>query len=201
MMVGKMNESDAVPTAPTGTDRNLALLGVLERLDANGVPCVEEAVRIGHAAEPLHAGGLETRAGAAEELVHRRVLIDGRNHGPVLRRTGIDEIGRADAASALHVLHHHSRLARDVLAQIAAERAGIEVVAAAHAEADDDLDGLALVEIGNALRIRGRRKAERKPDRCGEEYFDHRVDALPRRLGTMCAPIIRAAWMRTTPRW
>ena len=52
------------------------------------------------------------------------------------------------AAGARHVLHHDGRLARNVLAQILGEGAGIGVVAAARRGADQHADGLALVEVG-----------------------------------------------------
>jgi hypothetical protein len=52
-------------------------------------------------------------------------------------------------------LDDHGRL--QLVAQIGHEHTGIDVVAAAHAEADDDLDGLTLVEIGGRLRGGGLR--------------------------------------------
>jgi hypothetical protein len=97
------------------------------------------------------ASSRERRAGAPEHLIHRGVLVDGGDHGAVLR-PAIDEIGGANAAGSFHVLNDDARIAGHVLAQIATEGARIEIVAAASAEADDDLDRLALVEIGDALR-------------------------------------------------
>src|SRR5262249_39804009 len=66
------------------------------------------------------------------------------------------------------VLHHHSRVARDMAAEVAGEDARVEVVAAARAEPDDEVHGLAAVEIGDALggcaagrqRQRGRDKGQ-----------------------------------------
>ena len=46
-------------------------------------------------------------------------------------------------------------IARDVLAHVARQRAGIEVVAAAGTERDRQRDALAFVEIGDALRVGG----------------------------------------------
>src|SRR5262249_12900033 len=55
------------------------------------------------------------------------------------------------AAGALHVLHHDRRVARDVLAQVPSDGPRIEVVAAADAVADVEVEGTAFVEVPRAL--------------------------------------------------
>ena len=72
-------------------------------------------------------------------------------------------------AGARHVLRHQSRIAGDVLAHVARQRAGIDVVAAARRETDQHLDGAALVEVLH--RIGGHRLRRGGDDRrrgCGE---------------------------------
>ena len=72
------------------------------------------------------------------------------NTEPSFARDRIDEIGRAQAAGAGHLLGNDRGIARNVLAEIAAEQPRIGVVAAADAVADDQRDVAALVEIFDA---------------------------------------------------
>ncbi len=86
------------------------------------------------------------RALAAQHLEHGGALIDAGNIGAVLRGCRINVVGRAHAAGSRHVLHDDVRVARDMIAHVAREQAGIEIIAAAGAETDHDVDRLALVE-------------------------------------------------------
>ena len=65
-------------------------------------------------------------------------------------------VAGGDAARARHVLDDDRRVAGDVRGEMLGEDAAVEIVAAAGAGADQDRDGLALVEIGDALLRRGR---------------------------------------------
>jgi hypothetical protein len=64
----------------------------------------------------------------------------------------VEPVGEPQRAGALHVLRHAPSDCRDVLAHVAREHAGVEIVGAADAVADVEIDGLALVEVGDALR-------------------------------------------------
>jgi hypothetical protein len=59
------------------------------------------------------------------------------------------------AAGARQILHDDIRMPRDVTANVPRQQAGINVVSATGFESDNQIDGLALVEIFHALR-RGR---------------------------------------------
>src|SRR5262249_60603968 len=75
----------------------------------------------------------------------------------------------AHAAGAIHVLHHHDWIARYVAADMPADDARVEVVAAAGAEADDKVDGAAAIEIGDALGWSGfgpRQECRRQQSEC-----------------------------------
>ena len=82
--------------------------------------------------------------------------IEGGDDGAVLVGRAIEVAHGREAAGARHVLHDDVRLAGDVVADVAAERAGVEVVAAARREADDNRDRLAGVE---GVVLRGGRSA------------------------------------------
>src|SRR4029077_150343 len=60
----------------------------------------------------------------------------------------VEIVDRLEAAGSRHVLWNEPWIAGDVAAHVARERPYIDVMAAAGAEADQHLDGLAGVEIG-----------------------------------------------------
>src|SRR5581483_5718548 len=73
-------------------------------------------------------------------------------------------VGEPQAARAFHILRHHRGIARNVLAEMPGEHAGVEIVTTADAIADIKLDGLALVEIGRALGTGGKSRHEQRQD-------------------------------------
>ena len=88
---------------------------------------------------------------------------------PSFGRDVVEPVRQPQAARAFHVLRQHVRIAGNVLAHVSREHARIEVVGAADAVADVEIDGLALVEIGHALargssrRATTRKAAARRP--------------------------------------
>ena len=97
-----------------------------------------------------------------------------------------DIVGGAHRARAGHVLHHDVRIAGNESRHVAREQPHVDVVAAAGVVADDDVDALALVEIGDCvgLRCRAHRQQcqagdcrQNPPARC------HCLRFLPRRCG------------------
>ena len=97
-----------------------------------------------------------------EQRLGDHAAADGGERQAVLGGDAIDILRGLHRAGARHVLHHHGRIAGDVLADVTAEQARIEVVAAAGGEADQDGDGLAAIEVLRGLRARGR--GERQGD-------------------------------------
>ena len=85
----------------------------------------------------------------AEQRIEAGAAADDAEGRAVLRARRCRASWRAAAMPApSHVLRHHGRVAGDVLADVAREHARVEVVGAADAVADVEIDGLALVEVG-----------------------------------------------------
>ena len=118
--------------------------------DAGGVPGDADADLVVGAADPGELGGVVLRALVAEQRLERDAAAGGAERGAVARRGLVEPVGEPQPAGALHVLGHHRRVARDVLAQVAGEKPRIEVVAAARAVGDVEVDRLAPVEFGRA---------------------------------------------------
>ena len=90
--------------------------------------------------------------GAADQRIDHDVAGEQAELEPVLGRDVEHVVRRDHGAGALHVAHHHGRIARDVAAEMARHQPRIGVGAAAGIEARDQVDGLAAVEIGGVLR-------------------------------------------------
>ena len=123
--------------------------GVIEGLDLGGLVGAADARAGIGGADIDHLGGIELRV----RLVVEQRPDDGARHQrserrAVLGRHIADEDRRAAAAGARHVLDHDGGIARNMPAQIAGDRAGIDVIAAAHVRPDLEIDGLAGIEIG-----------------------------------------------------
>ena len=105
---------------------------------------------------------------------------------PSLRRDRVEPVGRAAAAGAGHVLRHDGRLAGNVRADEAAEHAGIEVVAAAGAVADDEGDALAAIEVGDV--VGAGRRGEAQPARLRRPATIAAASAVHRRTPSRRRP-------------
>src|SRR5262249_30415565 len=88
---------------------------------------------------------------------------------------GVGEGGRGAAAGARLVLGDDGRIAGDEAIEVPRDHAGIDVVAAADVAADDEIDGLAGVEI------RGVDRGDRKPrEHCCRSQSAARPRSAPR---------------------
>ncbi len=146
---------------------------VLPGLHRRGRPGETEAHLVGDAAEPVHFRCIEGRAGRHQERRGRYGAPEGGDGGAVLGRGGIEERRRTHAAGPGHVLRNDRGIARDVLRHVAGDQASVEVVAAAHAVADQHGDGLALVEVLDPGGS-GRRRSERNGAGGAARYEDAR---------------------------
>ena len=90
---------------------------------------------------------IEARAFLAGQRAKRCVACDDAHHRAVFRRGGIDVGGGGEAAGAGHVLRNDVGIAGQVLADMPRDGARPQVIAAAGAEADDHLYGLAGIVI------------------------------------------------------
>src|SRR4029453_9626800 len=70
--------------------------------------------------------------------------------GAVFGSDGINIIRRLEASRAGHVLRHDGGTARNILAEMPRQKPPIGIVAAAHAVADEERNGFALVKILDA---------------------------------------------------
>src|SRR5262249_39715725 len=134
-----------------------------------------DAVGGGHAAEPLHLLHVVTNGLAAEKLKNRRVLIDGSDHGAILRRHGIYVAGRGQRSRTRHVLHNDIWLSWNMISQVSAEQPRIDVITAAGRVAHNNRDRLASIEILRVLCMH-RRKTEKADASCDYRRADHESD-------------------------
>ena len=89
---------------------------------------------------PIHGELAHVVAGIAraDQRLEHRAAGEGGHRGAVARRLVGEEFRRPDAAGARHHLHVDERMAGDVLAEMAADHAGIEIDAAAGGAGDID---------------------------------------------------------------
>ena len=149
-MIANMSGSEPEPCA---ADREVGLQHVVPALHLGGVPGHAQADLVADAADPGVAARVVLRRAAADQRLHRHAAADHADRGAVLGRDVVEEIREPQAAGAGHVLRHDVGIAGDVLAHVAREHARIEVVVAAGGVADQQLDGLAAVEVGDRLRV------------------------------------------------
>src|SRR5262249_10236448 len=117
------------------------------------------------AAEPGESRRRELRPlAAAEQRLEHHARRESGDRRAVLGGDVVEVVDRLEAAGARHVLRDELGVAGDMAAHMARERARIEVVAAAGAEADEERNRLAGIEVGFGRRRRYRQsKAGRKP--------------------------------------
>lgn len=153
--------------------------GFLDALDARAARRGAARRILGQGADPADLVHVVAHVLAAEQKgdgVGRRGQHDPR----AVLRTGVEDVvERLDAARTRHVLHDDAWVARHVLAEMRLEEAREGVGAAAGAEADDQCDRLAAIEILGRIGAGLRRGDEQRgaPGRCGQYLangsFDH----------------------------
>ena len=166
-------------------DDQLALEHVVERLHRRGVPGEAGADVVVGRADPVELQRVEPRALRRHQRLKRDRAVEGRDLGAVLRRRVVELVGEDQARGARHVLDDDVRIAGDVLAHVAGERARVQVVAAAGGEADADGDGLAAIEVGDGILRRCLRGQERdgagdRQPTCAPQSADIHAVVLPR---------------------
>ena len=105
-------------------------------------------------AEVFEFERIEFDSGFTQQLLQSdaaQVMADGETVG---LGDLVKIVGGDDRAGAGHVLDDHRRIAWNMFAEVTRQRAGVEIVAAAGGEADDDADGFALVEVGWLSRVK-----------------------------------------------
>ncbi len=95
---------------------------------------------------------------AADERDQRHVAGKQAEGRAVFRCEGIDVIRRAQAPGPRH---------RQVFADVARQQAGIDVIAAARPEADDQIDAVAAIEIGDLVGARRRNNQDQEAQASG----------------------------------
>ena len=130
--------------------------------DAAALPGDADADLVVGAANPGELVGLELRALGPQQRIEGGAAADGGDRRAVLRADIVDPVGEAQAAGTFHVLGDDGRVARDVLAEVAGDDAGVEIIGAADAVADIEIDVLALVEFRGRLRLRRRGRCDER---------------------------------------
>ena len=144
-----------------GAGDDLLLAQVVDGLHAGREPHRHGLDHRRHGAEPVEFHGIELHALGADRLRRRKIVAEHADVGAVARRLREQVVRHLDAAGAGHVLRHHGGIAGDVLAEVARDQPRLQVVFAADADADQHVDGLAAVEIGDRLRV-GRDAVKRR---------------------------------------
>ena len=139
---------------PGPRQRGFAFLGIGEGFYRRGLPHEHDVDERIDAADPVELGGLEAHALGAELLVERNGRRADADDGAVLGGDVEDRIHRQEAAGAGLVLGHDGRLSGDVPAKMARKKPPQGIVAATGRVADDEVDGLAGVELFGCLRRR-----------------------------------------------
>ena len=95
--------------------------------------------------------GIELDTRIAHDLALRQIVGQRPEIGAVLRRLLKQMVGHLHTAGADHVLHHDVRIARNMLADMTACQPRIGVILAADPDADQQVDRLAFIKIGNVV--------------------------------------------------
>src|SRR5439155_9480249 len=92
---------------------------------------------------PVILGGL-----VAKERLERHGARHRPDGGAVPGTDIVEPVGKPHAAAAFHVLRQDRWITRNVLAEMAGDHPRVEIIAAADADIDVEIDGFAAVEIG-----------------------------------------------------
>src|SRR5262249_57799317 len=108
-----------------------------------------------HPSEPPEFAGIVGETGTFEGLLERYRLGGDGKCGAIARRDLIKVIGDFEASRARHILRDHRGISRNVASKMTREQSTVEVVSAAGAVADIEIDRLA------EKRVERRRVARR----------------------------------------
>ena len=187
-----MSGSEPEPSPPT---RERLLQHVRPGLDRRGVPDHEHADLARCRCRARGTSCASNALALADQRLHRHAAAEHADGRAVLGRDVVEVVRGLERARARHVLHHDGRIAGDVLADMAGENAGIGVVAAAGAVADDQVDGLAAVEVGDRVLRAGRwrQRPSRTRTKTGRRYV-RRIDgcSLGGRFPILACPRVRS---------
>ena len=128
---------------------------VLDGLRARRMPGHGEQVAEARRSHPVELAHVEAHGGAGDQLLQRNAVVHHAQIGPIARRLGEHILGGAHMARAGHVAHDDGGRAGDEARHVLGEHARRGVEDAARPGADDDVDGLAGVEILNGVGVGG----------------------------------------------
>ena len=176
-----------------GRDDQLARKRVLDLLDRREMPGIQHRAVADDAADPVEPRRVGAQLRRAENLIEIDGLVDHADDRAVLGGLVVEIVRRPDGDGARHVQRDHGGMPGQVPAEMRGDQAAIGVVAAADRIADDEVDGLALVEI---LRRRARDEAWSRQD--AREQAEARFCATDD--SRECLSSCMTALM-TAPRW
>jgi hypothetical protein len=144
-------------------DRDLACLEIGDRVDRYRVPEQHHGGLSTRGSQPVEPDGVVARLLGAEQRLEWRVVLNEPDHAAVLVGIVVEKIRGRDAARARHVAHDHGRVAWNVPAHVADDRARECVIPARRIRAHHHGDGFAFVEIDDRIGLR-RRQARARDD-------------------------------------
>src|SRR5262245_46209308 len=117
------------------------------------MPGGADVLQFADAANPIEFQRVVACRWIAEQRIHRHVVWESPYRRTIPVRGGVESSRGREPCGGRLVARNDVRVARNVLAEMAAERTEIDVVAAARATPDHHVDRTALVELLDALRV------------------------------------------------
>ena len=140
-----------IGTGAGAWNQQLVLLQIGESLDLRRMPRHCQADVAVHAAEPGEFERIDVDLVLAEHRLERQAAPDRAHDGAVLGRNPVDVLFDLEPTGTQHVLHNDDWLARNVVAEVACQHAGVNVVGRAGAGKDQHGQLAALVELLDRL--------------------------------------------------
>ena len=149
--VEQLGELVGICGCAAASDHQFLAQEILKPSNAGRVPCHTDADLVIGAADPGELPRVELGGLRAQQRIERDAARNRAECGAVAGRDVVEPVRQPDAAGTLHVLGNDRRISRDMPSHVPGDHPGIDVVPAAHAVADIEVDGPALEEIGRRL--------------------------------------------------
>src|SRR5262249_32129052 len=150
-----------IAAAAGRADDQLTVEDLLECCDSTLAPRRADRNLVVGAAEPVEFRRLDDPSRLAEQRIERDAARERADGGAVLRGDLIEPVRQREACRTDHLTGNKGWISRDMPAHETREEARVDVVDAADAEPDINVDALVLVEIRNRRLSAGGRGGDR----------------------------------------